>query len=272
MNVKELRPIIVGGGNLGGAVARGLHRAGLSPVVVELAGPNFDKLAADGLKAVNDLEDALNISDGPVFIALKPWLMKGYCEENSALLAGRLCVSCAAMVDLAVLKAAAPKASWGRIMTNIGAAVGAAFTGVVRGDWDDGQAETVRSLCLAFGDAEFAAEKDLDAITGLSGSGIAYVLELLEGFIQGGLAVGLKGDLSRRVGVATVLGAAELVRESGVHPAILKDNVCTPGGTTIAGIRALQKSGFRSAFIEALVATAEKSKAGSEAFRAAAGK
>ena len=92
------------------------------------------------------------------------------------------------------------------------------------------------------------------------------MLELLEGFIQGGLAVGMKGDLSLRAGVATLVGAAELVRQKNVHPAVLKDAVCTPGGTTIAGLRALQKAGFRSAFVEALVATAEKAQAGAAAF------
>lgn len=272
MNIKELRPIIVGGGNLGGSVARGLYRAGILPVAVELAGLNFDRLAAEGIEVVNSLDQALAHSSGPIFIALKPWLMKGYCEENAEQLSSRVCVSCAAMVDLAVLEAAAPKASWGRIMTNIASAVGSAFTGVVRGTWSSVQTETVTTLCQTFGAAELVAEKDLDAITSLSGSGIAYVLELLEGFIQGGLAVGLKSDLSLRVGVATVLGAAKLVKERDLHPAILKDNVCTPGGTTIAGIRSLQKAGFRSAFIEALAATAEKSKAGSEAFRAASKK
>ena len=270
MSIKELRPIVVGGGNLGGAVLRGLKRAGFAPLAVELAGANFDGLVADGIEAVTTLAEALKKSEGPVFVALKPWLMKNYCQENSALLAGRLCVSCAAMVDLAVLTEAAPDASWGRIMTNIGASAGCAFTGIVRGTWTDEQSAAVQELCLSFGDAEFVAEKDLDAIVGLSGSGIAYVLELLEGFIQGGLAVGMNAKLSQSVGIATVLGAAELVRAKGVHPAVLKDSVCTPGGTTIAGLRSLQQSGFRSAFIEALVATAEKSKAGSEAFRSAA--
>ncbi len=269
MNVKDLRPVIIGGGNLGGAVARGLFRAGVRPIVVQHKGPNFDGLLKDGIETVAELEEALSKADGPIFVALKPWLIENYCAEKAALLAGRTLVSCAAMVELSLLQKDAPEAHWGRVMPNIASAVGAGFTGIVRGGWSDEEAETVAALCSLFGDALFVAEKDLDAVTCLSGSAIAYVLELLEGFIQGGLAVGMKSDVSLRAGVATLMGAAQLVQERGVHPAALKDTVCTPGGTTIAGCRTLQKMGFKSAFIEALVATAEKSQAGTAAFRAA---
>lgn len=266
MNVKELRPIIIGGGNLGGAVARGLFRAGVRPVVVQHRGAKFDALAGDGVKTVATLAEAAPRGSGPVFIALKPWLVESYCAENAALLAGRALASCAALVSLELLEKAAPNARWGRVMPNIASAVGAGFTGIVRDGWTEAEFEEVRGLCALFGDAVAVSEKDLDGVVCLSGSALAYVLELLEGFIQGGLAVGMKGDLSLRAGVATLVGAAELVRQKNVHPAVLKDAVCTPGGTTIAGLRALQKAGFRSAFVEALVATAEKAQAGAAAF------
>ena len=151
-------------------------------------------------------------------------------------------------------------------MPNIAAAVGAGFTGIVSGDWSDEEKRTISALCGLYGDAMEVSEKDLDGVIALSGSAIAYVLDLLEGFIQGGLSVGMKGDVSLRAGIATLEGAARLVAARGVHPAVLKDSVCTPGGTTIAGIRSLQEKGFRSAFIEALVATAEKSQAGTAAY------
>ena len=272
MDVKSLRPIIVGGGNLGGSVARGLKRAGVRPIVVQIREPNFDKLVAAGIETYETLAEALPLASGPIFIALKPWLMQPWCSEHSAALAERTVVSCAALVELELLKKAAPLAHWGRIMTNIASAVGAGFTGVARGDLDNDETETVVGLCRTFGDAMLVSEKDLDGVICLSGSAIAYVFELLEGFIQGGLAVGMKGDVSLRAGIATLKGAAELAALRGDHPAVLKDAVCTPGGTTIAGCRELQKLGFKSAFIEALIATAEKTKAGTEAFNKAAGK
>ncbi len=269
MNVKELRPIIVGGGNLGGAVARGLARAGVRPLVVQHRGPNFDGLVKDGIETVAEIEEVLSKSSGPIFVALKPWLIEVYCAEKASLFAGRTIASCAAMIDLNLLKKSAPEAHWGRVMPNIASAVGAGFTGIVNGNWSDEEAETVGELCSLFGDAVFVTEKGLDGVACLSGSAIAYVMELLEGFIQGGIAVGMKSDISLRAGVATLMGAAALVKESGDHPGPLKDKVCTPAGTTIAGCRVLQKMGFKSAFIEALVATDEKFQAGAAAFRAA---
>lgn len=266
MNVKELRPIIVGGGNLGGSVARGLFRAGVKPVVVQHRGVNFDGLVVDGIETVCELAETVPQGSAPIFIALKPWLVESYCTKNAALLAGRTLVSCAALISLERLQKTVPEARWGRVMPNIASAVGSGFTGIVRGSWKECELEKVRDLCALFGDTIVVAEKDLDGIICLSGSAIAYVLELLEGFIQGGLAVGMRSDLSLRAGIATLIGAATLVRQKNVHPAVLKDAVCTPGGTTIAGLRALQHAGFRNAFVEALVATAEKAKAGAVAF------
>lgn len=266
MDISKLRPVVVGGGNLGGAVARGLRRAGIRPIVVQHRGPNFDGLVADGIETYAEAAPALEKSDGPVFVALKPWLMEPWCAQHAAALAGRTLVSCAALVGLDLLRKNAPEARWGRVMPNIAAAVGAGFTGICRGDWSDAETETVLGLCASFGEAVLVAEKDLDGVICLSGSAIAYVFELLEGFIQGGLAVGMKADVSLKAGIATLRGAAELARRSGAHPAVLKDAVCTPGGTTIAGCRTLQKNGFKSAFVEALVATAEQTRAGAAAF------
>ena len=269
MDIRTTRPLIIGGGNLGGAVARGLARAGVEPIVVQHKGPNFDGLLKDGIETYAAIEECIPLVTGPIFVALKPWLILDYCAQNAARLAGRTLVSCAAMVDIDLLKAAAPEARWGRVMPNIAAAVGAGFTGIVRGEWSDDELATVTALCASFGDAMVVSEKDLDGVVSLSGSAIAYVLELLEGFIQGGLAVGMKSDVSLRAGIATLIGAAQLTAARGVHPAVLKDSVCTPGGTTIAGVRVLQEKAFKSAFIEALVATADKAKAGSAAYRAA---
>ncbi len=267
MDVKTLNPVIIGGGALGGSVARGLKRAGIDPVVADPSEAVRQALEARGIKALADSSEALASSNGPVLVALKPWMMMPVCADLKDLLKGRLCCSMAALVEIKGLAFSAPEAHWGRAMTNIASAVGAGFTGVARGSWSDEEMETMMALFRSFGDALVVEEKDIDGIIGISGSAIAYIFSLLEGFIQGGLAVGLKRDLSLRAGIGTLTGAAELVRQSGAHPAELRDQVCTPGGTTIAAIRTLERTGFKSAFIEAVVAAAESGKAGAEEFR-----
>lgn len=267
MEEKNNNPIILGGGALGGAVARGLKLAGISPIVANPGKKVRDALEKDGIKTTPDDREALAMSGGPVLVALKPWLMEPACSELRTELSGRLCCSMAALVELSVLRYAAPEAHWGRAMANIASAVGAGFTGVTRGDWNDTETETMMSLFSSFGDSVPVEEKDIDGIVGISGSAIAYVFMLLEGFVQGGLAVGLKSELALRAGIGTLIGAAELTRRTGKHPAELKDSVCTPGGTTIAAIRLLEQRGFKSSFIEAVAVAAEQGKIGAEKFR-----
>ncbi len=265
--VTERNPLIIGGGALGGSVARGLKRAGFLPLVVDPNQAVRQSLSDLGIAVAADAKEALAAHRGPVLLALKPWLMMPVCSDLKDYLAGRLCCSLAALVELKALKFSAPDGHWGRAMTNIASAVGAGFTGIARGDWTDGELETMMGLLGSFGQALTVEEKDIDGIIGISGSAIAYVFSLIEAFIQGGLAVGLRGDLALQAGIHTLIGAASLVRETGEHPAVLRDRVCTPGGTTIAAIRSLERGGFKSAFIEAVVAAAESGKSGAEAFR-----
>jgi len=103
-------------------------------------------------------------------------------------------------------------------------------------------------------------ERLLDAVTGLSGSGPAYVFLVIEAMADGGVRAGLPRDVAIRLAAQTVLGAAKLVMETGKHPAELKDAVASPGGTTIEGLRTLEELGLRSALIEAVTAAVERSK------------
>lgn len=103
-------------------------------------------------------------------------------------------------------------------------------------------------------------EKLLDAVTGLSGSGPAYVFMTIEAMADGGVAAGLPRPIALNLAAQTVLGGAKMVLETGKHPGELKDMVCSPGGTTIAGVHQLEKAGLRSAFMNAVTAAANRSK------------
>lgn len=111
----------------------------------------------------------------------------------------------------------------------------------------------------AVGEVVEVPERLMDAVTGLSGSGPAYVALMVEALADGGVAAGLPRAIAQQLALQTVLGTAELLKESNLHPAELKDRVTSPGGTTIAGVSHLERQGFRSALIEAVRAAAMRS-------------
>ena len=114
------------------------------------------------------------------------------------------------------------------------------------------QRDLVERLFRAVGAACWVEEEMMDAVTALSGSGPAYVYMVIEAMIAGGLKMGLSREISTRLAEQTVLGAAKLVRESGLHPAVLRDQVITPGGVTIAAIHELERHGLRAMLISAI--------------------
>ncbi|KAL6010027.1 Pyrroline-5-carboxylate reductase [Asimina triloba] len=118
----------------------------------------------------------------------------------------------------------------------------------------------IESIFGAIGKVWRADEKCFDAVTGLSGSGPAYIFLAIEALADGGVAAGLPRDLALKLASQTVLGAATMVIKSGKHPGQLKDDVASPAGTTISGIRELENSGFRGALINAVVAAANRSR------------
>jgi pyrroline-5-carboxylate reductase len=173
-----------------------------------------------------------------------------------------LLISIAAGVTLAKLEGALPAgARIVRVMPNTPALVGAGASAFALGKHataTDG--ELAKELLSAIGVAFQVKESLLDAITGLSGSGPAYVYSFIEALSDGGVAAGLPRDMATELAAQTVLGAAKMVLETGQHPGVLREQVTSPGGTTIEGLHELEKGRLRGVVMNAVRAATEKSK------------
>lgn len=148
-----------------------------------------------------------------------------------------------------------------RAMPNIAATVGLSATAICTGENTE-QAEKVltEKIFNGIGESHWVPEDMLDAVTGLSGSGPAYVYMVIEALTDGGVKMGLPRQLALDLSVQTVLGSAKLVKESGLHPAVLRDQVSTPGGTTIHAIDELESHGLRSMLMKAVATATARSK------------
>ncbi|MDR2522889.1 MAG: NAD(P)-binding domain-containing protein [Synergistaceae bacterium] len=261
--VKKTRISIIGAGALGGAVARGLAKAGCRVLASDAHPERLDRVRTDGVELVSDNARAAREGE-VVMLALKPHLTLGVVRDLSSLLEGKPCISLAAAVTLETLKRAAPGALWARAMSSICAALRCAFTGIARSDatTEAGMAWMKDAFSLV-GIAEETEERNLDALTALTGAAPAFFASLMEAAAMGGIHAGLPKDLSYRAAASAMLGASRLaldVLEAGKHPAAIRDDVCTPGGMTIEGIYELERAGARAALMKAIVLTAEKGK------------
>ncbi|CAI5973549.1 unnamed protein product [Closterium sp. NIES-65] len=200
-----------------------------------------------------------------IFIAVKPHTVKAVLSElrdSAAITSTHLVVSIAAGVTIANLQQwAGDEAKIVRVMPNTPCLVGQTAAAMSLGGKATAEdAALVQRMFEAVGKIQQVEEKLLDAVTGLSGSGPAYVFMAIEALADGGVAAGLPRDVALSLAAQTVYGSAKMVLETGKHPGQLKDSVASPGGTTIAGIYALEKGGFRATLMNAVVAATERSK------------
>ena len=198
-----------------------------------------------------------------IILSVKPQVVEAVLAEIApAIDAAKLLVSIAAGVSIATLARALPAGTRiVRTMPNTPALVGAGATALARGPHaSEADLTVARALFEAVGTAVVVDEPLLDGVTGLSGSGPAYVFLAIEVLADGGVKAGLPRPAAVALAAQTVLGAARLVLETGRHPGELKDMVTSPGGTTIAGVHALEARGFRAALIEAVEASARRSR------------
>lgn len=254
----------IGTGNMGGALARALVRA-VSPSDVYLNNrtpAKAEALAAE-LGARADTAAHIAAACDYIFLGVKPNLIAGVLAQLAPTLAQRtdkpVLVSMAAGVTIAALEQAAPGCPILRIMPNTACAVGA---GLVLYDGNDAVTETQLQGFLdgmaASGRLERLPENLIDAGSAVAGCGGAFACLFMEALADGAVSCGLPRDKANVYAAQMLLGAAQLALESGQPFGAMKDAVCSPGGTTIAGVRALEAGGFRAAAMNAVVAAYEK--------------
>jgi pyrroline-5-carboxylate reductase len=195
-----------------------------------------------------------------VLLAIKPqvWLS---ALQDLTVPADRLIISILAGVTIGQLEQVFTEQAVIRTMPNTPATVGEGITAIARGSRvSAAQYQVAAEIFQTVGKVVSVSESQLDAVTGLSGSGPAYVAIMVEALADGGVAAGLPRATAQELALQTVLGTAYLLAETGLHPALCKDRVTSPGGTTIAGIRALEQGGFRSTIIEAVIAATDRSR------------
>ena len=191
-----------------------------------------------------------------LFVAVKPHQAADVLRETAKELPGTLVVSIAAGVTLSVLEEAAGKnVAIVRVMPNTPSLVGCGMAALAAGTHaDDVALARAKVLMEAVGEAVVVDEDKMNAVTAVSGSGPAYMYLVIEAMADGGVRAGLPRDIALKLSAKTVMGAGLMVLETGEHPGRLKDNVTSPGGTTIEAMAILEENGVRGAFIEAVQA------------------
>jgi len=206
-------------------------------------------------------DNQVAVSNSPVLLlAVKPQILNKVVADLTPNPQSTV-ISILAGVTIAQLEQAFPQQPVIRVMPNTPATVGAGMTAIASGSQARTEhLEQARSIFAAVGEVVEVTEASMDAVTGLSGSGPAFVALAIEALADGGVASGLPRAIALQLATQTVLGTATLVKETGMHPGILKDRVTSPGGTTIAGVAKLESAGFRSALIEAVKTATARSK------------
>ncbi len=263
----------IGGGKMGEALAKGLIRAKLSTagsiIVSDVDNKRCQALEDEtGIKTTQDNREVTANSD-VIILAVKPNIMGTILEElKSDITSEHLVVSIAAGIPLNFMESSLNEGCRAiRVMPNTPCLVGETAAGYALGKnaiQDDG--ELVGRILNAVGKSFLLDEKYLDAVTGLSGSGPAFIYTVIEALADGGVKMGLPRDVSTELAAQTTFGAAKMVLDSDTHIGELKDSVTSPGGTTIEGLHALEKGGLSNTLINAVEAATKKSKKLGRAF------
>ena len=260
---EKLRVSFIGAGRMATAMAAGMAGAFTDAELITASDPSreardsFSK--STGCSAIESNDVAITTAD-VVVLAVKPQYLQGVAEQIEGKLNNdQLIVSIVAGYGSGDLREMLGEVTRiVRVMPNTPALIGAGMSAVAS-EAGESDLAIVRRMMAAVGDVVTVPESQMDAVTGLSGSGPAYVYQFIEALSDGGVLAGLPRDVSTKLAARTVLGAARMVLETGSHPGELKDAVTSPGGTTISGLHALEAAGMRGAVMGAVLAATNRS-------------
>ncbi len=256
----------IGGGNMAEAFIKGLIAGGVSPDEIMASEPREDRRnwmqSQYGVVVTMDNAE-LTRQCATIVLAIKPQIVEPVLGGVVAAFDhDKLLISILAGISTTTLeKILGGKPRVVRAMPNTPALVGAGAAAICPGLYTSQEdLQRAKTLFETIGIVVQVEESQMDAVTGLSGSGPAFVYTFIESLADGGVQEGLRRDIAQQLAVQTVLGAALLVKESGEHPALLRDKVCSPAGTTISAIRVLEERGLRSTIMETVAAATKRSR------------
>jgi len=258
---------LIGTGKIGEALIRGVLAANLTGsdriFTSDLDTGRLDALHSElGVTTSTDNADIVKDAN-TIILAVKPQIVSVVLESvKSQIRDEHLIISVAAGTPIKTIEENLPDGSHLiRVMPNIACTVGQAISAICAGTHaTESDIETARTIFGSVGRTVVVPEQMMDAVTGLSGSGPAFVFQAIEALADGGVHEGLPRDIALELAAQTVLGAAAMVLETGEHPGALKDMVTSPAGTTIQGIRALEENGMRAAMMAAVIAATRRSR------------
>ncbi len=264
--VNMRKTAFIGGGNMAEAILRGLLREDgtVGICVAEINPARRDELAAQfpAVRIVGSAAEAAEWGE-VVILAIKPQQAESVLELIKPVVsAEKLVISIMAGIPSSKIEASLTSGCRViRAMPNTPALIGAGASAVCPGRYaTSGDLEYAGRIFALLGTSLSVEEKQMDAVTSLSGSGPAYVFTFIEALADAGVKNGLPRDVAARLAAQTVLGAARMVVETGEHPALLKEKVTSPGGTTIAALHVLESGGFRGVVMDAVEAACLRSK------------
>lgn len=252
----------IGTGAMGGAIMRAICKKydvkniKITDRNVELGKAFANETGATFVSTNKEVLDA-----DYIFLAVKPqFLSDVFAEIAGNIPTNAVVISMAAGVKLEKLENWAPKARFVRMMPNVCAQIGQAMIAITYNENIKAEeAATVKEILSSAGKVEQVPEKLMDCVTAVSGSGPAFVFMFIEALADAAVRCGMPRSQAYTYAAQTVYGSAGMVLENGQHPAVLKDMVCSPAGTTIEGVAALEKNNFRNAVIEAVTAACDRS-------------
>lgn len=256
----------IGGGNMAEAIIKGLLSSGIRPEVIQVAEPLVQRRDyLSGTFGVSASDDTLEVARQAdiIILAVKPQLAATVLTTlEPAISENTLVISIMAGISTAFIE---EFLSGGvrvvRAMPNTPAMIQAAATAICPGrKSNENDLAVAGGIFSSVGCVVTVSEKQMDAVTGLSGSGPAYVFTFLEALTDAGVKNGLTRDVAFKLALQTVLGSARMVDETGEHPALLKEKVTSPGGTTIAALHTLENGRFRGLIMDAVDSACRRSK------------